>query len=143
VTEQPEYNLLARERVEVEYDRVFDETGYGATTWSPLASGLLTGKYRDGIPEDSRGALKGYGWLAKRLSDPAAIAKVERLRPIADELGCTIAQLALAWCTKNPRVSTVITGASRPSQVAENFAALDVAARLDDDLLARIDEAVA
>ena len=113
VTEQPQYNLLQRERVEVEYAELFDEFGYGTTTWSPLASGLLTGKYRDGIPADSRGALPGYGWLAKEVTDPAAVAKVEQLRPIADELGCTLAQLALAWCTKNPNVSTVITGASR------------------------------
>ena len=124
VTEQPQYNLLERARVEREYARLFDETGYGATMWSPLASGLLTGKYRDGIPEDSRGSLAGYGWLAKRLSDERALAKVEALRPIADELGCTLAQLSLAWCTTNPNVSTVITGASRPSQVVENFEAL-------------------
>ena len=126
VTEQPQYNLLSRERVEQEYARLFAETGYGATTWSPLASGLLTGKYRDGIPEDSRGALEGYGWLAEQLTDEGRVARVERLRPIADELGCSLAQLALAWCAKNPNVSTVITGASRPSQVTENFGALDV-----------------
>ncbi len=113
VTEQPQYNLLERQRVEVEYAELFDEFGYGTTTWSPLASGLLTGKYRDGIPDDSRGALPGYGWLAEEITDPAAVARVEKLRPIADELGCTLAQLALAWCTKNPNVSTVITGASK------------------------------
>jgi aryl-alcohol dehydrogenase-like predicted oxidoreductase len=143
VTEQPEYNLMARERVEEEYARVFAETGYGATTWSPLASGLLTGKYRDGIPADSRGALAGYGWLQKQLSDDVAIAKVERLRPIAGDLGCTLAQLALAWCTKNPHVSTVITGASRPSQVVENFGALGVIPMLDAEVLERIDAALA
>ena len=142
VTEQPQYNLLDRQRVEVEYAELFDEFGYGATTWSPLASGLLTGKYRDGIPDDSRGALPGYGWLAEEITDPAAVAKVEKLRPIADELGCTLAQLALAWCTKNPNVSTVITGASRASQVVENFAALDVIAALTPDVLERIDAAV-
>jgi voltage-dependent potassium channel beta subunit len=142
ITEQPQYNLLQRERVEDEYAELFDEFGYGTTIWSPLASGLLTGKYRDGIPSDSRGALEGYGWLAKELSDPENIAKVEKLRPIADELGCTLAQLALAWCTKNPNVSTVITGASRASQVVENFAALDVAPALTPDVLERIDAAV-
>ena len=142
VTEQPQYNLLSRKKVEREYARLFVETGYGATIWSPLASGLLTGKYRDGIPDDSRGALEGYGWLAKELSDERAIAKVERLRPIADELGCSLAQLALAWCTTNPNVSTVITGASRSGQVTENFAALDVIAALDGDVLERIDAAV-
>ena len=143
VTEQPEYNLFSRKRVEKEYARIFADYGYGSTIWSPLASGLLTGKYRDGIPEDSRGALPGYGWLAKRLVDPAAIGKVENLRPIADELGCSIAQLALAWCASNPNVSTVITGASRPSQVLENFAAVEVLAQLDDEIVARIEAAVA
>ena len=143
VTEQPEYNLLSRQRVEDEYARLFADTGYGATTFSPLASGLLTGKYRDGIPADSRGSVAGYEWLRDRLSGSDEVARVERLRPIADELGCSLAQLALAWCTMNPNVSTVITGASRPSQVSENFAALDVIESLDDELLARIDDAVA
>jgi voltage-dependent potassium channel beta subunit len=142
VTEQSEYNLLARDRVETEYARIFADVGYGETTWSPLASGLLTGKYRDGIPSDSRGALAGYDWLTPSLRDQATIAKVERLRPIAEELDCTLAQLALAWCTTNPNVSTVITGASRPSQVTENFAALEVIPRLDEEILGRIDTAV-
>jgi voltage-dependent potassium channel beta subunit len=142
VTEQSQYNLLERERVEYEYARLFAETGYGETTWSPLASGMLTGKYRDGIPTDSRGALAGYDWLAEELRNERALAKVERLRPIADELGCTLAQLAVAWCTTNPNVATVITGASRPSQVVENFAALEVVPRLDEDVLGRIDAAV-
>ena len=142
VTEQPQYNLLQRTRVEEEYAELFDEFGYGTTIWSPLASGLLTGKYRDGIPADSRGALPGYGWLAEEMTDPAAVAKVEQLRPIADELGCTLAQLALAWCTKNPNVSTVITGASKAGQVVENFAALDVIPALTPEVLERIDAAV-
>jgi voltage-dependent potassium channel beta subunit len=142
VTEQPQYNVLERERVEREYAGLFRDHGYGATTWSPLASGLLTGKYRDGIPQDSRGALSGYGWLAKQITEPESLAKVEKLRPIADELGCTLAQLALAWCTTNPNVSTVITGASRVSQVVENFAALDVIPALTPDVLSRIDAAV-
>ena len=142
VTEQPEYNLLERRRVEEEYARLFAETGYGATTWSPLASGLLTGKYRDGIPDDSRGALAGYGWLAKQMTDAASVAKAEKLRPIADELGCSMAQLALAWCATNPNVSTVITGASRPSQVIENFEALEVIPVLDAEVRNRIDAAV-
>ncbi|MGH9137378.1 MAG: potassium channel beta subunit family protein [Acidimicrobiales bacterium] len=142
VTEQPQYNVLERERVEREYADVFARHGYGATIWSPLASGLLTGKYREGIPAESRAALPGYGWLAEQITDPAAVGKVEKLRPIADELGCTLAQLALAWCTKNPNVSTVITGASRASQVVENFEALDVIPQLTPDVLARIDAAV-
>jgi voltage-dependent potassium channel beta subunit len=143
VMEQPQYNLLARTRVEKEYARLYEDIGLGTTIWSPLASGLLTGKYRDGIPEGSRGSLKGYTWLADRLTDEASLAKVERLRPIADELGCTLAQLSLAWCAANPNVSTVITGASRASQVVENFAALDVLPLLTPEVLTRIDAAVA
>jgi voltage-dependent potassium channel beta subunit len=142
IVEQPQYNLLNRDRVEREYGRLYDDIGIGTTTWSPLASGLLTGKYRDGIPSDSRGALGGYGWLADRLSDRSALDRVERLRPIAESLGCTLAQLAIAWCAANPHVSTVITGASRASQVVENFEALEVLGALTPDVLERIDAAV-
>lgn len=138
VTEQPQYNMLERRRVEVEYRRLYDDIGLGTTIWSPLASGLLTGKYLDGVPDDSRGALPGYAWLAKRLTDVTSHETVRALAPIAKDLGCSLAQLALAWCTKNPHVSTVITGASRPSQVVENFAALDVIDLLTDDVMARI-----
>jgi voltage-dependent potassium channel beta subunit len=142
VTEQSQYNLLERRRVEREYARLIDDYGYGNTIWSPLASGLLTGKYREGIPEGSRAALAGYEWLQARLTDGEAIERVERLRPIADELGCTMAQLALAWCTRNPAVSTVITGASRPSQVTENFEALHVIPLLTDEIKERMEAAV-
>jgi voltage-dependent potassium channel beta subunit len=126
ITEQSQYNILERRRVEREYRRLIDDYGYGNTIWSPLASGLLTGKYRDGIPEGSRGALAGYEWLRDRLSDSEALARVERLRPIADRLGCSMAQLAIAWCLFNRDVSSVITGATRVEQVQENFAALEV-----------------
>jgi voltage-dependent potassium channel beta subunit len=143
VVEQPQYNLLSRKRVEEEYARLYDDIGLGTTIWSPLASGLLTGKYASGIPEDSRAALPGYGWLAERLTDEASHAKVDRLRPIAAELGCSLAQLSIAWCAANPNVSTVITGASRASQVVENFAALEVLPLLTPDVMARIDAAVA
>ena len=143
VMEQPEYNLFHRERVEVEYAPLYDEIGLGLTTWSPLASGLLTGKYNDGVPPGSRATVKGYEWLAQRIVDPAKIARVRELVPIAKELSCTPAQLALAWCLKNPHVSTVITGASRPEQVVENMRALEVAARLDGDLKAMIEKATA
>jgi voltage-dependent potassium channel beta subunit len=143
IVEQPQYNLLARTRVEKEYARLYDEIGLGTTIWSPLSSGLLTGKYRDGIPDDSRGALPGYRWLADRLSDQQSLAKVERIRPIAEELECSMAQLAIAWCAANPHVSTVITGASRPAQVVENFAAIDVLPRLTPDVMGRLAEAVA
>jgi voltage-dependent potassium channel beta subunit len=142
ITEQPQYNLLDRKRVEKEYARLFDDYGYGTTIWSPLASGLLTGKYRDGIPADSRAALDGYEWLADQLTSADAIAKVEKLRPIAKELDCTMAQLALAWCTKNPNVSTVITGASRASQVVENFETLDVIPLMTEEIVERMKAAV-
>jgi aryl-alcohol dehydrogenase-like predicted oxidoreductase len=141
--EQPQYNLLHRERVEREYARLYADLGIGTTTWSPLASGLLTGKYNDGIPAGSRGTLAGYEWLAERLTDAAKLARVRRLAPIAQALGCTLAQLSIAWCLKNPNVSTVITGASRVGQVAENMQALGVVDRLDADVLARIETAVA
>ncbi len=143
VMEQPQYNLLHRDRVEREYARLYADLGIGTTTWSPLASGLLTGKYNDGIPPDSRGTLKGYEWLAERLTEPAQIAKVRKLAPVAAELNCTLAQLSLAWCLKNPNVSTVITGASRPSQVKENMRSLDVTSKLTADVMARIDAIVA
>ena len=142
VVEQPQYHLLERKRVEREYSRLYDEVGLGLTTWSPLASGLLTGKYLDGVPEDSRGALEGYEWLRDVLTDESALAKVRTLKGIADELDCSLAQLAIAWCTKNPRVSTVILGASRLSQLEENLTALEVAERLDDEVLGRIRQAV-
>jgi len=143
IVEQPQYNLFARERVEQEYARLYEDIGLGTTIWSPLASGLLTGKYRNGIPDDSRGALEGYGWLAQRLSDREALDRVERLRPIADSLGCSLAKLSIAWCAANPHVSTVITGASRASQVVENFEAIEVLDALTPEVLERIDAAVA
>jgi voltage-dependent potassium channel beta subunit len=140
VMEQPQYNLLVREKFEKEYARLFKDYGYGATTWSPLASGLLTGKYNEGIPQDSRGALKGYEWLRDNLTNPESITKVKALQPVANELGCTLAQMAIAWCLKNPHVSTVITGASRVSQVHENLKAAAVAEKLTPEVMARIDE---
>ncbi len=140
VMEQPHYNMLVRERFEKEYARLFKDYGYGSTTWSPLASGLLTGKYNNGIPADSRGSLPGYEWLRGSLTDEQRLSKVRALQPLADEIGVTLAQLAIAWCLKNPNVSTVITGASRASQVHENMKALDVVEKLTPDLMNRIDE---
>ena len=143
VMEQPQYNLLHRDRVEKEYARLYADIGLGTTIWSPLASGLLTGKYNDGIPPGTRGTLKGYEWLAERLSDPGKLAVVRRLTPIAADLGCTLAQMSLAWCLKNAHVSTVITGASRPTQVIENMKALDVVGKLVPDVMARIETVLA
>ncbi|WP_319415649.1 aldo/keto reductase [Marispirochaeta aestuarii] len=142
--EQPEYNLLDRSRFEVEYKALFEEYGLGTTTWSPLASGVLTGKYGKGI-EEGRLTLPGYEWLRKRYETEDGrqrIQAVERLRPIAEELGISLAQLSLAWVTKNPHVSTVITGASRPDQVEQNMKALDAAELLRPEIMNRIDEAV-
>jgi voltage-dependent potassium channel beta subunit len=140
--EQPQYNLLHRERFEVEYAPIYKELGYGTTIWSPLASGLLTGKYNNGIPQGSRAALPGYEWLQKESITPERVAKVKALQPIADELGCSMAQLSLAWCLKNPHVSTVITGASRVEQFQHNLGALDVVDALIPEILERIDSIV-
>jgi voltage-dependent potassium channel beta subunit len=138
VTEQPVYNLFDRNRFTRDYERVYREYGYGTTIWSPLASGLLTGKYNDGIPKDSRAALEGYEWLQRGIT-PERIEKVKQLKLVADELGCSLAQFGLAWCLTNPNVSSVITGASRASQVTENMQALEVVAKLTPEVLKRID----
>ena len=140
--EQPQYNMFHRDRVEREYARLYADVGLGTTIWSPLASGLLTGKYNDGIPAGSRLALADYEWLRDHILNEEGqrrIAKVIRLAPIAKELECTLAQLALAWCLKNPHVSTVITGASKPAQVVENMQALDVAEKLTPTVMETIE----
>jgi voltage-dependent potassium channel beta subunit len=137
--EQPQYNLFHRQRVEVEYARLYQDTGLGLTTWSPLASGLLTGKYRSGAPEGSRGAMENMAFLRDGLLDAKKNAAVALLEPIAAELGCTLAQLALAWAAHNPRVSSVITGASRLSQLQDNLGALAVLEKLTPEVVARVD----
>ena len=139
VMEQPQYHLLHRRRVEQEYARLYEDIGLGLTTWSPLASGLLTGKYRDGVPEGSRATVEGYAFLREGLTDPARNAAVAALAAIAQEIDATPAQLALAWCLRNPRVSTVIMGASRAQQLRDNLGALQVLPRLTDELVQRID----
>ena len=141
VVEQPVYNLFERHRFAGEYARFYKEYGYGATTWSPLASGLLSGKYNQGIPNNSRGALKGYEWLHDSLTDKEKLAKVMALGKIAEEFDCTTAQLALAWCLKNPNVSTVITGATSVKQLKENMKAAEVAPKITPEVLERIDKA--
>jgi voltage-dependent potassium channel beta subunit len=142
VMEQPQYNLFHRERVEQEYARLYEDLGLGLTTWSPLASGVLTGKYAGGVPAGSRSTLPGYEWIQKTVTNPDWIAATERLRPISKELDCTLSQLAIAWCASNPHVSTVITGASRVDQVVENMGAIDLIPKLDSALLKQINEAV-
>jgi voltage-dependent potassium channel beta subunit len=140
--EQPEYNMFHRERVEKEYARLYKEIGLGTTIWSPLASGMLTGKYNKGIPAGTRLTLKGYEWLKSSFESVEAkrrIEKVKALEPVAQSLGCTLAQLALAWCLKNSNVSTVITGASRPEQVVENMKALDVSKKLTAQVMEQIE----
>ena len=141
--EQPEYNMFHRQRVEADYAHLYQEIGLGTTIWSPLDSGILTGKYNQGIPKDSRLDLDGFDWLREGYESQEGkekIKKVGQLMPIAEELGCTMAQLALAWCLKNPNISTVITGASKPEQVVENIAALDVVPQLTDEIMERVDE---
>lgn len=144
--EQPLYNLLDRERVEREYAHLYRETGLGLTVYSPMKSGMLTGKYTDGVPADSRFAQEGVEYIAgywrrtgKEAWD-ANIARVNRLRPIAEQLGVTQGQLALAWVLRNPHVSSAITGASRPEQVYENVRALEVVDKLTPEILEKIDE---
>jgi len=137
--EQPEYNMFHRDRFEVEYQPLYEELGYGTTVWSPLASGLLTGKYNDGIPEDSRVSLEGYDWLRENIFSGGKIEKVKNLAPIAKDLGCSMAQLSLAWVLKNPNVSTAITGASKESQVHDNMKALEVLPKLDAEMMERIE----
>ena len=140
--EQPQYHMFHRERMEKEYVGLFRDHGLGTTIWSPLASGLLTGKYAKGVPEGSRLALPNYAWLRETIESAEGRARLEtvrRLEPLAKELGATLAQFALAWCLANRNVSSVITGASRPEQVMENMKALDVLPRLDTGLLKRID----
>lgn len=140
VMEQPQYNMFHRERFEVEYTPLYRDLGYGTTIWSPLASGLLTGKYNNGIPDNSRLAMKDYQWLTKHVIVPEKIEKVKLLQVVAEDLDCTVAQLSLAWCLKNPNVSTVITGASRPDQVTENMKALDVVEKLTPEIMSKIED---
>jgi len=140
--EQPQYNMFHRERVESEYARLYREIGLGTTIWSPLASGLLTGKYNQGIPEGTRVTMEGFGWLREDFESEDTkknIEKVKLLVPVAKDLGCSLAQLALTWCLKNPHVSTVITGASKPQQVVENMKALELVEKLTPQVMMTIE----
>lgn len=142
--EQPQYNMFRREKVEKEFYSLYEDIGLGTTIWSPLASGLLTGKYNDGIPEGSRLSLEKYDWLRERLLETESgrrkLAKVEELSEIADEAAIPMPQFAIAWCLKNKDVSTVITGASKPEQVKQNMEAIKVVDQMTPDLMERIDE---
>jgi len=143
--EQPQYNLFERRRVERDYARLYETLGLGTTTWSPLASGILTDKYRNGVPTDSRMALSGMEWLRAELESEqgrAQVRKTAQLAELARELGISVSQLAIAWCLLNPRVSTVILGATRQAQLAENLAALDAQAKLTPEVVARIEAIV-
>jgi voltage-dependent potassium channel beta subunit len=141
--EQSQYNMFHRDRIEKEYHRLYTEIGLGTTIWSPLASGLLTGKYNQGIPKDSRANLEGYEWLRTRFTDEKAKAQIEKvikLASVAEIIGCTTAQLAIAWCLLNPNVSTVITGASKASQVKDNMKAIDIVDKLVPEVVETIEE---
>ena len=140
VMEQPQYNLFHRQRVEQEYARLYEDIGLGLTTWSPLASGLLSGKYRNGVPPDSRAGVPGMGFLLQELTDVAKNSAVTQLEAIATELACSLSQLSIAWAAHNPRVSTVIMGASKLSQLQENLGALAVLPKLTPEVMARIEQ---
>ena len=140
VVEQPQYNLLERDKMEKDYRMIFKTVGMGTTIWSPLASGLLTGKYNDGIPEDSRFALQGYDWLKDRFMVEDKLAKVKKLTEFAKELGAPVSTLSIAWTLKNPNVTTAILGATRRSQLEENLKALDVLPLLTDEAMKKIED---
>jgi len=140
VVEQPEYNLFERGRLTGEYARFYRDYGYGTTTFSPLMSGLLSGKYNTGIPQDSRAGTMKMDWFTEMVTDQEKLTKVQALESIAKELDCTLSQLSLAWCLKNPFVSTIITGASRISQLHENMKASEIAPKLTNEVMKRIDD---
>jgi len=138
--EQPQYNLLERYKVEVDYDLIYKTVGLGTTIWSPLAAGLLTGKYNNGIPEDSRFALEGFDWLKDRWVVDDKLAKVKELTAFAGELGVPVSTLSIAWCISNPNVTTAILGATKKEQLLENLKALDVLPKLTPEVLQRIED---
>lgn len=137
--EQPQYNMFERQKMESEFLTIFRNIGMGTTIWSPLASGLLTGKYNDGIPEDSRLGMEGFEWLKDRTLSEERVEKVKKLKPVADQLGVSLATLAIAWCIRNPDVSTAILGATKESQLTENLNALELYPKLTGELMESID----
>jgi voltage-dependent potassium channel beta subunit len=140
--EQPEYNLFNREKLEKEFLHIFSNVGLGTTIWSPLAAGLLTGKYNDGIPEGSRLAIEGFEWLKDRHLQESKLQKVRELQTVADKLNCKLSALSIAWCIKNPNVTTAILGATRAEQLHENLKALEVLPLLTEEVMNEIDEIV-
>lgn len=140
VVEQPQYNLLERDKMEAEYLMVFKTVGMGTTIWSPLATGLLTGKYNDGMPEGARLGLEGFEWLKDRWMVEDKLEKVRKLKTISDELGTSQATLSIAWCLKNPFVTTVILGATKKEQLIENLKSLELVDKIDEDIMKRIDD---
>ena len=140
--EQPQYNLFERNKLENEFLMIFNTVGMGTTIWSPLASGLLSGKYNNGIPDDSRYALPGFDWLRDRWMKEDMLNKVRKLADLADGLGIKMAQLSIAWCLKNPQVSTVILGATNKQQLLDNLGSMDVLSKLTDEVMKQIEEIV-
>ncbi|MEX2597807.1 MAG: aldo/keto reductase [Salibacteraceae bacterium] len=140
VMEQPQYNMLVRRKVEVEFDKLFRDYGYGSTIWSPLASGILTGKYNDGIPDGSRLTRNELNWLKEKMLTETNIEKVKQLTEVADDLGASMANLSIAWCLKNPHVSTVITGATKIDQLKENLRSIDIVPKLTADIMDHIEK---
>jgi voltage-dependent potassium channel beta subunit len=137
--EQPQYNMLHRYRFEIEYDRIFSEMGYGSTIWSPLASGVLSGKYNNGFPDDTRLGIDGLEWLKEKVLTNENIRAARELSTVAGDLGVSLPQLAIAWCLKNPHVSTVILGGSKPAHLEDNFKALEVVSKLNEELILKIE----
>ena len=140
--EQPEYNLFHRDKIEVEFAQLYKTVGLGTTIWSPLAAGLLTGKYNNGIPADSRLAVEGFEWLKDKHYSEAKVEKIKKLEPITEQLQCSLAALSIAWCIKNPNVSTAILGATKKQQLLENLKALEVMPKLTDEVMQQIDAVV-
>jgi aryl-alcohol dehydrogenase-like predicted oxidoreductase len=138
--EQPQYNMFERNKVENEFSEIYKTVGLGTTIWSPLASGLLTGKYNDGIPKNSRLGLKDTGWLKEKLYVDEKIKKVKKLTELADKLGVSTAALSIAWCIKNPNVSTAILGATKKQQLLDNLKALDALAKLTPEVMEKIEK---
>lgn len=144
--EQPQYNLFERQKVDHDYTRLFKERGLGTTIWSPLASGMLSGKYSNGIPKDARVNLPGYEWLRERFASPeflVRIEKVKELEKIAKAIDVTVAQMSIAWCAKNPNVSTVILGASKEDQLEENLKGIEALKKLTPEVMQKIESVVA